>query len=168
MKTSPTQGCDTMAMPPPTCLEMGVFYSVLGAMECTTELGSATLVDLESPDELGPAAACRPARAAAPRAVDSHGSGSVGSDVGSGCSTMLATTGGHGWPRNGACSLIGPYQLSSHQRLPCWRTKPPNPNVNTPQGTRPPMLNVKKGFIAAHTFSILTRYAELCIKLPVR
>jgi hypothetical protein len=30
------------------------------------------------------------------------------------------------------------------------------------------MLNVKKGFIAAHTFSILTRYAELYIELPVR
>jgi hypothetical protein len=30
------------------------------------------------------------------------------------------------------------------------------------------MLNVKKGFIAAHTFSILTRYAALNIELPVR
>src|SRR5215469_18529743 len=35
------------------------------------------LFDLQPPDELGPAAECRPARAAAPSAVDGDGSGQL-------------------------------------------------------------------------------------------
>jgi hypothetical protein len=31
-----------MVLPPPTCLEMGAFYPVLGAMELTAELGYTT------------------------------------------------------------------------------------------------------------------------------
>jgi len=38
-----------MVLPHPTCLEIGAFYPVLGAMELTAELGYTTTYTVQAP-----------------------------------------------------------------------------------------------------------------------